>query len=108
MGKWADKKAFKTCVMEWAEKLEVKVRMLCLRPMSNKWASCSTNGHLNFNDDLLKIDKKLGEYVIVHELVHFRVPNHGKLWKSYMKAYMPGWEKLDAHLKIKGRKELEI
>ena len=108
MGKWADKKAFKACVMEWAEKLEVKVRTLCLRPMSNKWASCSTNGHLNFNDELMKIDEKLGEYVIIHELVHFYVPNHGKLWKSYMNAYMPGWEKLDAQLKTKARKELEI
>ena len=27
--------------------------------MSNKWASCSTAGHLNFNDELLALDQVL-------------------------------------------------
>jgi HsdM N-terminal domain/Protein of unknown function DUF45 len=26
--------------------------------------------------------------VIVHELLHFSVPNHGKLWKSLMRAHL--------------------
>jgi hypothetical protein len=33
------------------------------------------------------------ELVIVHELLHLLVPNHGKLFKSLMSAYLPGWEK---------------
>lgn len=24
----------------------------------------------------------------VHELLHFRIPNHGKLWKSLMRAHL--------------------
>jgi len=32
------------------------------------------------------------DYVIVHELLHLQVPNHGKLFKSLMNAYLPGWE----------------
>jgi type I restriction enzyme R subunit len=44
---------------EWADKLEVKVVWLGVRPMHNKWASCSTNGHLNFNADLLDLDREL-------------------------------------------------
>ena len=31
-------------------------------------------------------------YVIVHELLHFDVPNHGKLWKSLMRAHVGDWE----------------
>ena len=34
----------------------------------------------------------LGEFVIVHELLHLRVPNHGKLFKSLLSAYVPAWE----------------
>lgn len=30
--------------------------------------------------------------VVVHELLHLLVPNHGKLFKSLMNAYVPGWE----------------
>lgn len=99
MKTWKDKKDFKEKVNEFAIKLDVKVNSIAIRPMSNKWASCSTNGNLNFNKDLLKIDKKLGEYVIVHELLHFHVPNHGKLWKSLMTAYLGDYEKLEKKLK---------
>ena len=99
MTKWEDKKDFKSSVLTWAEKLEIDVHSVYLRPMKNKWASCSTNGHLNFNDELLNIERILGEYVIVHELMHFRTPNHGSLWKSFMNAYMPDWQLLDNKLK---------
>ncbi len=34
------------------------------------------------------------EVVIVHELLHLFVPNHGKLFKSLMKAHLPGWERV--------------
>ena len=98
MTNWEDRKEFKTSVLTWADRLEIKVQSVYLRPMKNKWASCSTNGRLNFNDELLNIERELGEYVIVHELMHLRTPNHGSLWKSYMNAYMPGWEVLDNKL----------
>ena len=45
------------------------------------------------------MDKKLGRYVILHELLHFHIPNHGKLWKSLMKAYLGDYEKLERRLK---------
>ena len=99
MTKWEDRKDFKSSVLTWAEKLEIEVQSVYLRPMKNKWASCSTNGHLNFNDELLNIERILGEYVIVHELMHFRTPNHGSLWKSFMNAYMPDWQLLENTLK---------
>src|SRR3989344_3865034 len=99
MSAWCDKVQFKARVHEWADKLDVKVRSLAVRPMRNKWASCSTNGNLNFNAELLGLDKKLGNYVIVHELLHFSVPNHGKLWKSPMTAHLGDYGKLELKLK---------
>ena len=99
MRKWRDKKEFKQRVLEWAEKLDVNVRSLAVRPMKNKWASCSTKGRLNFNDELLKLEPELGDYVIVHELLHFFVPNHGKLWKSLMRVHLGDYERLDKKLR---------
>ncbi|HPD65324.1 MAG TPA: M48 family metallopeptidase [Bacteroidia bacterium] len=99
MAKWTDKAEFKRAVYDYADKMKIKVKSLALRPMANKWASCSTDGNLNFNKDLLDIDRELGEYVIVHELLHFNVPNHGKLWKSLMKAYLGDYEKIETRLK---------
>lgn len=86
------KTAFKSRVHHWAEKLDIDIVWLGVRPMKNKWASCSTNGHLNFNSELLDLEQELWDYVIVHELLHFSVPNHGKLWKSLMRAHLGDWE----------------
>ena len=36
------KRQFKTRVRQWAEKLDVQVVWLGIRPMRNKWGSCST------------------------------------------------------------------
>ena len=93
------KQAFKDRVHHWSNKLDVQVIWLGIRPMRNKWASCSTNGHLNFNIELLELDQELWDYVIVHELLHFFVPNHGKLWKSLMRVHLANYEKLEERLR---------
>ena len=103
------KQVFKQRVRRWAEKLDVKIVWLGIRPMNNKWASCSTNGHLNFNDELLDLNDELWDYVIVHELLHFFVPNHGKLWKSLMRAHLGDYEKLENSLmKISNQKKRSL
>ena len=92
------KQAFKQRVRHWAKQLEVPITWLAVRPMRHKWASCSTAGTLSFNAELIGMDTKLGDYVIVHELLHFSVPNHGKLWKMLMRAHLGDWEKLGKQL----------
>jgi hypothetical protein len=74
-----------------------------VRPMRNKWASCSTAGHLNFNAELLDHDPDVWDYVIVHELLHFLVPNHGKLWRSLMRAHLGNWEEAARKLSARDR-----
>ena len=100
MTKEQKKEQFKQRVHYWAGKLDVKVQSVAVRPMTNKWASCSTAGKLNFNSELLDYDREVGDYVIVHELLHFFVPNHGKLWKSLMRAHLGDYEQLDKRLKL--------
>jgi predicted metal-dependent hydrolase len=95
---WRDKEEFKADVKEWANRLGVKARSLYVRPMRHKWASCSTAGNLTFNAELLELDRELGNYVIVHELLHFFVPNHGRLWKSLMRAHLGDYETLSRRL----------
>jgi hypothetical protein len=95
---WRHKDDFKSYVLEWADRLSIRVRALSVRPMRNKWASCSTAGRLNFSYDLLSLDRDLADYVIVHELLHISVPNHGPLWKSLMRAHLGEYEHLELQL----------
>ena len=102
MSRWQSKEEFKARVREWAQKLDVEIRVISMRAMKNKWASYTkANDLLIFNNELLEMDKDVGDYVIVHELLHFRAPNHGKLWKSLMRAHLGDYERLEKQLKEK-------
>ena len=35
------------------------------------------------------------KHVVAHELLHLRVPNHGRLFKALMSVHVPGWRSLE-------------
>jgi predicted metal-dependent hydrolase len=86
--------AFKAEVARWAARIGVAPRRVQVQRMTTKWASCSTSGRLCFSRDLLTENPRFQETVIVHELLHLQVPNHGKLFRSLMTAYVPRWEEM--------------
>jgi predicted metal-dependent hydrolase len=79
---------FKAEVRAWAKRIGVEPQEVHLRPMRRKWASCSSNGRLTFNTDLLGEPASFKREVIVHELLHLKVPNHGKVFKALLKAHL--------------------
>ena len=88
-----DAEALKAAVRDWASKIGVEPKHIQIQRMKRKWASCSSSGRICFSEDLLVEDVAFQEVVIVHELLHLRVPNHGKLFRSLMTTYVPVWEK---------------
>ncbi len=79
---------------KWQKELKVDVKCIQIREMKNKWGSCSTKGVLTINKELLKYPLEYAEYVIVHELLHLIVPNHGRTFKTLLYVYLPNWEEL--------------
>lgn len=79
---------FKAEVRSWAEKIGVDYKEIHIRSMKSKWASCSSLGRLTFDTDLLQQSANFRAEVIVHELVHMKVPNHGKLFKSLVRSHL--------------------
>ncbi len=80
---------FKRAVDAWAARVKVSPEQVRIQRMTRKWASCSTNGRVSFSAKLLRQPRAFQDYVIVHELLHLRVPNHGKLFKSLLSVYLP-------------------
>ena len=89
-----DAAALKAEVRRWASKIGVQPKRIQIQRMTRKWASCSPAGRVCFSSDLLREDAAFREVVIVHELLHLIVPNHGKLFKSMLNAYLPDWEEM--------------
>jgi predicted metal-dependent hydrolase len=86
--------ALKRRTMEWAVKLRVNPRVVRVQEMRHKWGSCSAKGTVTLAFDLAEAEPRFRDYVIVHELLHLRVRNHGRLFKTLMSAYVPGWRRL--------------
>ena len=63
-----------------------------------QWGTITPSGWLTFDPNLLRLPKDLGEYVIVHELVHLLAPNHGRIFKLFLCAYLPDWEEREKRL----------
>jgi len=95
---WHDADDLRWAARHWAARLGVCVRGIYIRPMSKKWASISTAGRLTLNVELLDAPKDLGEFVLVHELCHLLVPNHGRVFKLFLTAYLPDWEQRQERL----------
>jgi len=49
--------------------------------MKRKLASCSSKGNLSYDVDLLRQPAVFRRQVIVHELLHLQVQEHGKQFK---------------------------
>lgn len=78
----------KSEVLAWAERIGVTPKQIHIRPMKRKWASCSSIGRLTFNTELLKQPAEFRAKVIVHELLHLKIPNHGQLFQTFLRAYL--------------------
>lgn len=84
---------FRAEVRAWAQRIGVEPREIHLRPMKRKWASCSSRGRLTFDTGLLRQPARKRAEVIIHELLHLKVPNHSKLFKALKAAYLAQLEK---------------
>ena len=82
------KDIFKAEVAAWETRLRVEPREVHVRPMRRKWGSCSTSGRVTFNAELLTESATFRRRVIVEELLHLKVPNHGRLFRALLKAHL--------------------
>jgi predicted metal-dependent hydrolase len=85
-------------VMTWAVKLRVSPKIVRVQTMTRKWGSCSTAGIVTLAYDLSERSPSFQDFVIVHELLHLRLPNHGRLFRALMTLYVPRWRSLELEL----------
>ena len=70
-----------------------------IRKQKTRWGSCSTKNNINLNANLLHLPPELVDYVLLHELVHTRVKNHGKDFWDELETVVPNARQVDRKLK---------
>lgn len=79
-------------VPKWEAITALKSDSVHIRDMRTRWGTCNVNRkRVWFSLALAQKPTECLEYVILHELAHLRVPNHGKAFVAILDAYMPDW-----------------
>ncbi len=74
-----------------------------VRDMRSRWGSCSPRRAVTLNWRLVQMPPSVSDYVIVHELMHVRQPNHScRFWREVESA-CPEWREAERWLRQHGR-----
>ena len=84
---------------QWTARLQEPNVTWKMRPLKTLWGSCHVRKrHVLFNSELAHAPRELVEYVVVHELTHLKVPNHGPRFYALMDERLPKWRLLRRRL----------
>lgn len=73
------------------KRLEISWPTLNVRSMQTRWGSCTADGVITLNPLLIRVPLHLIDYVIIHELVHLKIQDHGPRFAREMERVLPGW-----------------
>lgn len=100
MDAWYKEKAYKIFnesldkMLALIKKYGVERPSLEIRMMKARWGSAQIdNKTILINTELIKAPKYCIDYVILHELVHFKYNNHSDSFYNLLFTLMPDWEK---------------
>lgn len=81
------------------QKYGIKEPKLDLRAMKVRWGSALVESNtVLLNSELIKAPKHCIDYVVLHELIHFKYNNHSESFYKMLYSLMPDWEKRKAIL----------
>lgn len=77
---------------KWSKKTGVTISDWQIQKMKTKWGSCNIEeGNIRLNLDLAKKPLLCLEYIILHELLHFKERQHNDRFKALLDTHMPDW-----------------
>ena len=75
---------------------------VAFRKMKNRWGSFTKSGRILLNPKLIEVPVSCIDYVIIHELCHFKYPNHSGAFYEFLSLIMPEWPRVKKRLEYYG------
>lgn len=83
-------------VMKYCKMLKeynIEIPKIEIKKLKSKWGSCTpSQNKVIFNLSLIKTPMQCIEYVVLHELSHFKYQNHSKSFYKFIEIFMPDWK----------------
>lgn len=86
-------------VEHYAEVMKLSYSEIKFKKMKSRWGSCSSRRVITLNVELIKIDKNIIDFIVVHELSHLVHMNHSKKFHSLVCEYIPDAKALNKELR---------
>lgn len=83
---------------ELAEKHGFKYQDVSIKNTKSRWGSCSSVNNINLNLHLMRVPEHLIDYVLIHELAHTVVKNHGEKFWLLLEHCYPNSRKADKEM----------
>lgn len=89
-------------VKPWSEVMATEVHQMHVRPLGYRWGSCATDRSLNIHWATMQLPPTLVDYVLVHELAHLTVPDHGPDFWMMVERALPDAQERRRRLRLVG------
>jgi len=87
-----------------AVRFQVKPTSVKVLELQNRWASCTSKKGLNFHWKCAMAPVSVLDYIITHEMVHLKYPNHSSEFWNELDKNMPNYREYENWLKANGVK----
>lgn len=89
------KKQIPELIERWEKNSGVKVNEVIIKKMKTKWGTCNAEDkRIWLNLELAKNPLRCLEYVLLHEMIHFKEKNHTDKFFNLMDSHLPQWPQL--------------
>lgn len=96
--RWEAKIYLPKRLKELAEKHGFKYQDVSIKNTKTRWGSCSFTNNINLNLHLMRVPEHLIDYVLLHELAHTVVKNHGEKFWLLLEHCYPNARKADKEM----------
>lgn len=79
--------------MEFSKIVEVTPKGLEIKKLKNRWGSITKNKKILLNVNLIKGPETIVDYIITHELCHFRIQSHNHHFWNLLHKFVPDYQK---------------
>jgi len=95
-------KIIKKRIIFYTKKYNFRINKIKISNANTRWGSCGARNNININWKLIMADKKIIDYVIIHELAHTIEHNHSKNFWGIIENIMPDYKERKDWLRKNG------
>ena len=77
----------------------IKPNKYRVKKLKTAWGSCTSNKNITINSELMKFDREVIQYVVLHEICHLKYMNHSNEFWNMVEKYMVNYKEIRKRLK---------